>query len=757
MGFEVFKQKKDDHGYTPPNPTGKGFRVFSRPILPGPVSQDDINYMQREIPRMHNEFQRQKAAEDQELKSSGLPSSRELKEMNLNPDFVKKAPWLFRPLINVQQTVTKWEETSPVGRFEKRASERAADIAAPGGKVTTSTGNKFADLLADITGTGAGFLVPGGVGGATLKAGEAAVGTKTVSSVLSKLPKGAPVASRAIEGAVGGAAWGAAESVSKGMTGKEALKNIISEAAMGAGGDVVVRGALEDLLPKASKYVADRIASMKEAITIEKMQRTLAEDLGVNWDNLNKTQQLRLRKLVEQNMPKPKVGTDFIAGTRAVKTPIRIEYPPGAPKGYGKVTGGKIINEPYVKDVREPLEMAKEIAPEATEVMVEDAKMRFKTQAPNTDIDYTTLQDISGFKGFSTDVYRIFRDVFGKHFDKVKNRILDPLDDAKKANADMQKDWLVRLKEEVVDKLNIRKGSEKSALVLAYGEGNITLGDVQARRPDDWEDIVEADKWFRKAYDELLDRINKTRQKIYPNQPDKIVPRRKDYYRHFREMADTIEGIKNLFDTPAAIDPSLEGVSAFTKPKARFAGFMQRRTKGPYTEDAVGGFLDYIPAASYAINIDPQIGVFRNLHKEISAATEKTKNLNGFLKFLHNYANDLAGKTNPADRFFQDAFPDIGIGRVRIDGRTAFRILNKLNSRIKGNVILGNIGSSLSQLANVPQGIAFAKQHSIPGMVRTVRSILRKNGAIKSSGFIKERFLDRVYRQFDDRLIEQPK
>ena len=90
-------------------------------------------------------------------------------------------------------------------------------------------------------------------------------------------------------------------------------------------------------------------------------------------------------------------------------------------------------------------------------------------------------------------------------------------------------------------------------------------------------------------------------------------------------------------------------------------------------------------------------------------------------------------------------------------GRRAFRAASWLNSRVKANVILGNLGSSLAQLGNIPQGIAHAKQHSLNGFLRTIRSLYEPNKAIAQSDFIKERFLDKLYRQFDTDLLSKPR
>ncbi len=354
------------------------------------------------------------------------------------------------------------------------------------------------------------------------------------------------------------------------------------------------------------------------------------------------------------------------------------------------------------------------------------------------------LKDIGGFRGATSDVYRIFDDIFGKD-SPVTNRVLGQLDASKSRYVDMQENLLKELNEKIVKGLGIKKGSKLSAYVQDYGEKKMDLPTLQAKAPNDWKKVVDADKWFRQKYDDLIDEINSSRAIAYPNDSSKLVPKRDDYYRHFTEFT-SLTGLKNIFDTPSAIDPHLAGTSEFTRPGSRFAGFMQKRGLGPYKKDAVGGFLNYVPSASYAKEIDPNVKNVRALRSELADITEDSRNLNNFIGYLDKYANDLAGKTNPyLDRNVQD-----------IIGRKPMAFLNWINGRVKTNTILGNLGSTLAQLANIPMGVAFAKQHSAKGVSRTMKALLDKSEPIHKSAFLRERYSDSMYRKFDERLIEQP-
>lgn len=362
----------------------------------------------------------------------------------------------------------------------------------------------------------------------------------------------------------------------------------------------------------------------------------------------------------------------------------------------------------------------------------------------NNGLDFSKLKDINGLQGYMSDIYRNTRDVFGEDFPTVKKAILDPFDKSKKEYVEMQEQWLNTLETDIVKGLGIKKGSELSKLVQDYGEKTISLEQLKQAEPKNWEKVVDADKWFRNAYDQLIDQVNASRAVVYPNNPERLVPKRDDYYRHFREL-DGLEGLRNMFDTPAGINPELVGTSDFTNPSSKWAGFMQKRGLGPYKSDAVGGFLNYLPSASYATKIDPNIPVFKEFSKSLKEGSGSTKNINHYIEFLEDFSRDLAGKTNFLDRPVQ-----------KIIGRKAFTGLQWLNNRVKKNAVLGNLGSTLAQIANVPNGIAFAKLYTAPGAIRTLRSTVVKNEAAEQSGFLKERFSGNMYQKFNTKLIEQP-
>lgn len=363
------------------------------------------------------------------------------------------------------------------------------------------------------------------------------------------------------------------------------------------------------------------------------------------------------------------------------------------------------------------------------------------------------------------DIERNFKIFFGEHFKKAYDKIIQPLYDSKKAYTEGVTEYANRLKEKIVDGLGIKKGSKASAAVMWLGEGQkpiskkagsdlapYTYRDCEAEfGAERAKDIKKAAEIFRDMYDELLDKVNETRAMLYPNNPDKLIPRREDYFRHFQEMSQGFEGLKNVLQTNIGIDPMLVGVSENTKPKSKWQSFAQSRTGNRTEYDAVGGFLDYLPAAMYSTHIDPNIVNVRSLAYDLASAKAEENggsgnpNANGFIAYLQRYANSLAGKTTSHfDRAVQDSN----------FGRTAMAIVSWLNNKTKASAVLGNINSVLSQVTNIKNVIGKIEHQSdvVRGALDALAG-LNSSGRVakryEDSGFLKERYIDRVFSQFD--------
>ena len=138
-----------------------------------------------------------------------------------------------------------------------------------------------------------------------------------------------------------------------------------------------------------------------------------------------------------------------------------------------------------------------------------------------------------------------------------------------------------RLFDNVVTKLGIKKGSDLDHAVVEFGEGKIRLEELQNDFPNDWQKVVKADEWFRNKYPQLLQDLNAVREANFPTHPlypesSKIIPQRKDYYRHGTDL-EGFSGLRNMFEGSASIDPALAITSDVTNPKTKWLSFAQKR------------------------------------------------------------------------------------------------------------------------------------------------------------------------------------
>ena len=237
----------------------------------------------------------------------------------------------------------------------------------------------------------------------------------------------------------------------------------------------------------------------------------------------------------------------------------------------------------------------------------------------------------------------------------------------------------------------------------------------------------------------------------------KRIPKRKDYYHHFQELSKSILG--ELLDRGNSnISAELVLVSGKTKPKSKWEGFAQRRKGDETVIDAVGGYLDYIKGASYGMTVDTTIPIIRQLSTDLQRQTSSsnpavygTNNANNVILRLNDLANELAGKTVVnIDRDIQEMI-----------GRKNFRLAKKITNKLKAASIVGNIGSAVVQISNVPNAIAMLdnKATFISAISDSYKelgkgnnlydAIMGRTEAQKQSSFLRERYFDDVASRFD--------
>lgn len=384
-----------------------------------------------------------------------------------------------------------------------------------------------------------------------------------------------------------------------------------------------------------------------------------------------------------------------------------------------------------------------------------------------------------------TDLERNLKGIFGNAYSYIEENYVKPFMESKKSYAKAVRS-LARETAKKMEELGIKVKSLEDAAIMWIGEGeknpdtgntedvlrlerkmkNMGYSDdeIASHRQNGFKNlniripyyeadlfadfgterakaIIEASKFFREKYDALIDEINLSQARIYPNRADKLVKKRKDYFHHFTELSNGFGAIKNIFTTDLEINPLLAGISEFTNPKEKWAGFKQQRTGNKTEESAISGFARYIGDAEYAIHINEHIQKFRGLARDIAEAKamEGDSGANAAITYLNDFANSLAGKTFIIDRV---------LDRFKY-GRKVMRAINWFNLRAKANAVVGNISTMLVQPTNMLNTLQLIENEGdiAKGLADFMAGLSDKEGEIQKryemSGFLAERYLDK--------------
>ena len=307
----------------------------------------------------------------------------------------------------------------------------------------------------------------------------------------------------------------------------------------------------------------------------------------------------------------------------------------------------------------------------------------------------------------------------------------------------------------------IKPRSKESAAAQMYAEGFwvdddgnfIKYGDAELAQ--DYPDAriranikkLAKDERIRKIYDETLGMINESRKRnLYPE-----IPRRNNYFLHFREMDDTFSrlGIPfnpndiKLKDLPTDIN----GMTADLKPGQPYFASAKQRLGYKTTYDLVGGVERYLNSAKNQIYHIDDIQTLRALRNYIADTFGQAKGLESldsmteeeavarieevynshlstFAKFLNEEANILAGKTSLTDR-----------GLEGVIGRRGIQFLDTVNRQVGSNMVGANVSSALTNTISTVQ--AFAKSNKFDATKAFAQTVSNKIGSLfgKSDGF----------------------
>lgn len=360
----------------------------------------------------------------------------------------------------------------------------------------------------------------------------------------------------------------------------------------------------------------------------------------------------------------------------------------------------KSILRNFTKDVKEYTNFIKQDEKSLEEtgkslpVYLEDIEppiVRGETQAPK--LDFRKWRDIA--------TPRLGRDTFERNIEKVapkadaekiKEFIVEPVRENElsrtKFNNELKSSILKKLKD-----LGIKRNTTEDELIQVFGEGKMSLGELQKIAPQKWQQIESAAGFFRNIYDSLLDTWNKERQK-FGYAP---IPKVPNYFRHFDEINLFVKNY-GFLRSQDELPTEIAGKTEFFKPGKPFSTAEMSRTGDKTKYSAIGGFNNYIESVSKQIFHIDSVQRGRALEKYLENSAKLARQTGDPLKLSNVMANfreyvnnQLAGKTATLDRAIESTI-----------GRPALRGFSSLSKLIGKNIIVGNISTALSHLVTLP-------------------------------------------------------
>ena len=309
------------------------------------------------------------------------------------------------------------------------------------------------------------------------------------------------------------------------------------------------------------------------------------------------------------------------------------------------------------------------------------------------------------------------------------------------------------------EKYNIKPGSKESAAAQMYGEGfyvnkegeYVKYGDAELAK--DFPSIevqnnikaLAKNSEVRRMYDETLDAINASRVRNgYPE-----IPKRADYFLHFRAMDDTFSRLGIPFnpnDIKAKDLPTdINGMTANLKPGQPYFASANKRMGIRTTYDLLGGIERYMNSAKNQIYHIDDIQTLRAVRNYVADRYGQANGLNDldsmtpdeqearikdvydghlstFAKFLNEEANIIAGKTSLMDRSVEGIF-----------GRRAMQVLNTINSQVGKNMVGFSISSAGTNFLPLVQAAAkLRKSDMIKAFSQTISNKFNSDGFVEN-------------------------
>lgn len=347
--------------------------------------------------------------------------------------------------------------------------------------------------------------------------------------------------------------------------------------------------------------------------------------------------------------------------------------------------------------VKEATENSPKLITKTAELFGDDALEQAVKQGAKT----TT--PINWFSEKTLEPVRAIPKMLGDVSDAARKAIFEPLETAKGDAAVFKQDWLKK----VADFVPFKAGSKESAAIQQLGEGIKTADDVLREFGEQTgKKIIDSNDFFRNTYDEILNQVNTRRVAAGLDE----IPKRADYYRHFRE------GGGNWLDTL---------VTGNTGNSELSSSIMKQRKGDKTIFDAVGGFGDYIQKAGRAGYTDEFAHKIQKLSKDLldNGADPKVS------QYLDQYAKEgILGVKEVKD-----------LGNVL---NAARNVVKNVGSTVRKNAVLFNARSLMMQTANIPTAVGQTIGTDKKGALYITKGLknLGKNAeAMAESPFLRDR------------------
>ena len=394
---------------------------------------------------------------------------------------------------------------------------------------------------------------------------------------------------------------------------------------------------------------------------------------------------------------------------------------------------------------------------------------------------------------------RVIDTVFAPIHENERKRVLMVNDYAKRLNAlgiDTRKNIPIQLPDVAENKIS------ESTLIHWLGEKEYELQEIKAefgkskayqelagqigmvRESLSGEQLERINKGIaelRQLYKELWPMLNEARIKEGYD-PIGYIP---NYFPHakFNDPKDPLQKTASLFGidlTDSELPMDIAGRTEDFKPRTQWSGNVLQR-KGKATDyDALRIFDQYIDGVSNIIYHTEDIGNVRALSDymrysfseesvkkqideiyknkslsiedrnkkiaEIYKQNAKNHKLQNYVQNLDEYANLLAGKKSSIDRSVEKT----------LLGRKYYKAVTGISNRVAGNMVAGNIGSALTNIIPITQGLGRTRTTSqLKGLGEAL--LYMKNGEMdeltKRSAFLATRGgTERTYKNWLQRL-----